>query len=170
MPDTNLIFLDIDGVLNCELFYLNRVTKRRSELSHESANICPKRLRWVADLCQETNSQLVISSTWRLGKTPAYFADTFAEIGGESTAGLVIAGLTPDIHGQALGEWDYPSIPRGVEIKHFLNNYAPCYRNYAILDDDADMLLEQGPHFFQTDPYAGLTPFTCQRIQDFFKK
>lgn len=168
MPAPNLIFLDIDGVLNCQLFYNGMSRQELTHLSYEPANICPERLGWLAQLCLDTNSELVISSSWRHGKTTTYFADAFAEVGGSGGAGLVIAGLTPAILPQQLDAGDYPSIPRGVEIKHFLSKYAPQVGNYAIIDDDADMLLEQGPHFFQTDPYAGLTPFTCQRIRDFF--
>ena len=42
------------------------------------------------------------------------------------------------------------------------------YNNYAIIDDDSDMLLWQKDNFFQTDSYSGLTPTTCYKIKNFF--
>jgi hypothetical protein len=120
------------------------------------------RLKWIQDLCKDTNSQIVISSTWRLGRTIGYFEDTFINLGVE----LPILGLTPLLS----FSHSYNSVPRGCEIKEYLNKYQEDYSNYAIIDDDGDMLLEQASHFFQTDAYAGLTPWTCQKIKDFFTK
>jgi hypothetical protein len=157
----NIIFLDIDGVLNCQVFYEN-YGYPTGKTTYEQENICSMRLKWIQDLCKDTNSQIVISSTWRLGRTIGYFEDTFINLGVE----LPILGLTPLLS----FSHSYNSVPRGCEIKEYLNKYQEDYSNYAIIDDDGDMLLEQASHFFQTDAYAGLTPWTCQKIKDFFTK
>ncbi|MDO7847584.1 HAD domain-containing protein [Hymenobacter sp. M29] len=160
----NLLFLDVDGVLNCQVFYEKRGWPTE-EVSHAVANLCPDRIKWINDLCKDTNTKVVVSSTWRLGKHVDELQDMFDGVGGT----FEVVGITPSIHAQPPGPNPYntASIPRGVEIKYWLDHTPFKYSNYAIVDDDGDMLLEQGPHFFQTDPYAGLTPFTCQRIKDF---
>ena len=42
--------------------------------------------------------------------------------------------------------------------------------NYAILDDDSDMLPEQMSHFFLVDGWFGLTPNHLYRINRLFNK
>ena len=58
----NIIFLDIDGVLNSRLYYetLNKPRTTRYD------DICPQRLEWLNNLCKETNSVVVITSSWRI--------------------------------------------------------------------------------------------------------
>lgn len=162
----NIIFLDIDGVLNCQVFYENYGYPKDID-NYERENICELRLKWLTDLCHDTNSKVVISSSWRSGRDIKYFQDTFDKLGGI----FEVIGKTPwlnfyPIH--LMQEHSMPSVPRGCEIKYWLDNTDFKYDNYAIIDDDGDMLLEQASHFFQTDVYAGLTPWTCQKIRDYF--
>ena len=42
--------------------------------------------------------------------------------------------------------------------------------DYVIIDDDADMLDEQKPHFFQTKYWRGLTMWEVKKIINYFKK
>lgn len=53
--------------------------------------------------------------------------------------------------------------PRGYEIEYWMvvNAYDGVY---AILDDDSDMLEEQLPNFFQTDPEFGITDTIAYRV------
>lgn len=168
-----IIFLDIDGVFNCELWYRKHhseakkqlkkdvKSKRIERLEYYKAQICPERIKWFNELCYETNSKVVISSTWRLGKT----VQELQEI-------LYYCGATFDI----IGKTDHTGYERGTEIAKWLRenvlpetygcNYYDFYR-YAIIDDDSDMLLSQKEHFFQTDAYCGLTPTICYKIKRF---
>lgn len=175
---TNIIFLDIDGVLNCQLFYESQQfedykdakkklrkqvkSKEIERLDFYNSQICKKRVEWLNDLCKETDSKIVISSTWRSGKS----VEELQEI-------LNYCGATFEIISKT-GHSE--SRVRGVEIKEWLCEnckmlfgveYYDFYR-YAIIDDDSDMLLNQGSHFFQTDTYSGLTPSTCYKIKRFF--
>lgn len=158
----NIIFLDIDGVLNCEEFYLER-QKKRKELSYPLDQICPKRIQWLNDLCEGLDARVVISSTWRSDGLAA-MQHLFVQLG----ATFPVLDVTPH-----LGRYTV----RGNEILAWIEQNEKllgCYRHefltYAIIDDDSDMLLWQRDHFFQTDAYSGLTPNTCYRIKRFFEK
>ncbi len=164
MSKPNLLFLDIDGVLNSQVFYEKRGWPS-AEVDYETANICPDRLKWISELCRDTNTLVVVSSTWRHGKTVEELQAMFDRLG----ATFQVADITPSLHFRNWGTDEYmPSVPRGTEIQYYLKKTSLQWGNYAIIDDDGDMLLEQAPHFFQTDAYVGLTPFICGRIENFF--
>lgn len=183
----NIIFLDIDGVFNCELFYkailesrrslldnvpiwkqakklLKKLVKRKEITPEEyiKSNICSERVRLMNELCEDTDSVVVITSTWRSGRSVQELNDMFKIVGGTFT----IIDKTPHT--------DYE---RGTEIALWLRTnineeehgckYFDFYR-YAIIDDDSDMLLDQGYHFFQTDKYAGLNYVVCNKVANFF--
>lgn len=165
----NIIFLDIDGVLNCQLHYeskfftdyIAKPEKVKSE--HYKSQLCPERIKLLNELCESTDTTIVISSTWRLGKT----IEELQQILDDSGATFKIIGKT-----------DHLGYERGIEISKWLKDncmalfnvhYYDFYR-YAIIDDDSDMLLNQQFHFFQTDSYSGLTHNTCYKIKRFFTK
>lgn len=155
----NLIFLDFDGVLNCQLFYKDR-KESKSIIEHPMDQIDPVRVGWLNELCQETDSSVVISSTWRYSGLD-YCKDALQKAG----ATFEILGGTPRMN-----------TARGVEIDQWLKDncmelfgvHAHDFYRFAIIDDDSDMLLNQGPNLFLTDTYSGLTPNTCYRIKRFF--
>lgn len=148
----NIIFLDIDGVLNCQLFYTQRDNKHNQ--------ICSERVGWLNELCEKHNISVVISSTWRHSGLE-YCRKELKKAG----ATFDIIDVTPSSdHGF-----------RGLEIKSWIEANAKLlgkpyydYKTYVIIDDDSDMLLWQKEHFFQTDTYSGLTPNTCYKIGRFF--
>lgn len=183
---TNIIFLDIDGVLNCQLLYeenmkensfistipiykqakklLRSLVKKKmiTDKEYYASQLCRRRISMLNGLCEETDSVVVVSSSWRNGHT----LEELGAILGDSGATFRIIGKTP-----------YTGYERGTEISLWLKDninqeehgclYFDFYR-YAIIDDDSDMLLNQAQHFFQTDNYSGLTPNTCYRIRRFF--
>ena len=174
----NIIFLDVDGVFNCQLFYntkqftdyrdakksLRKSVKAKEieQLDYYSSQICRERISWFNELCKDTDSEVVVSSTWRMGKTIEQLQEIFDYCGGTF---------------KVISKTEHLGYERGVEISKWLKNnikeethgckYFDFYR-YAIIDDDSDMLLNQQDHFFQTDTYSGLTPSTCYRIKRFF--
>jgi len=162
-----IIFLDIDGVLNSEIFYQERHLRfesgeiSRDEENSSKNNICPKIISYLNTLCHQIDAVVVITSTWRSGETVESMQDKFNEVG----ATFKIISLTP-----------YTGYERGTEISKWLkDNIIPekygCYyfdfRNYVIIDDDDDMLLKQQYHFFKIDKYIGLTPTICDDIRIF---
>lgn len=167
-----IIFLDIDGVLNCETFFQERVAKKqlrkdvkKGEISREEYYgdmLCEERISWLNDLCTAIGAKVVVSSTWRLGKT----VEELQEILNRSGATFEIIGKTPHLNADCV---------RGNEIYKWIkenDDKLGChyyeYRDYVILDDDSDMLLWQAKNFFQTDAYSGLTPNLVYKIKRHF--
>jgi hypothetical protein len=174
----NIIFLDIDGVLNCELHYKSknftdykeakRVLKKAvkskeiERMEYYGSQLCPDRIKLLNELCKNTDSKIVVSSTWRSGKSVVELQEIFNHFGGtfailDKTGYCECRNRGCEIH-----QWLQDNC-----MTHFGVNYYDFYR-YAIIDDDSDMLLGQANHFFQTDTYAGLTHNICYKIERFF--
>lgn len=169
-----VIFLDIDGVFNCQIFYQENYkevkkrlrkqvkSKEIERLDYYKSQICPDRIKWFSELCKEVNADVVISSTWRMGKSVEELQEIMNYCGGSF---------------RIIGKTEHLGYERGIEISKWLKdnvkpetygcNYYDFHR-YAIIDDDSDMLLNQRFNFFQTDNYSGLTPNTCYKIKRFF--
>jgi hypothetical protein len=165
----NIIFLDIDGVLNCQLHYDSQQFKdylekgdKTSDHAHCSSQISFERIGWLNNLCEQTDSQIVVSSTWRSGKSVEQLQAMFNDCGGTFTILDKTGHCECRTRGCEIHEWLVQNCQ-----KHFGVGYYDFYR-YAIIDDDSDMLLNQQNHFFQTDTWSGLTPNTCYRIKRFF--
>jgi hypothetical protein len=160
-----VIFLDIDGVLNCENGYVNGFCKYTDlivdgdEKDHYQQFYPPSK-KLLNKLIEETNAKVVISSTWRIDGIE--FMERVWE--SEGMSGEII-GLTPNFRNNNLGI----TIPRGVEIKNWLDkkgfrriNWSKDEQqkyqnesdieNYIIIDDDSDMLYAQREHFVHVKP------------------
>lgn len=171
----NIIFLDIDGVLNCQIFYESQQFKDSSKVlnnienfSHKNnmmeyyeTQICRKRVKFLNDLCKETDSAIVVSSTWRHNHTLESLQNLFKYFGGTFQILDKTGHCDCENRGCEIHKW----IKANTQ-KYFETPYYDFY-NYAIIDDDSDMLLGQQNHFFQTDSYSGLTPNTCYKIKRF---
>ena len=160
-----IIFLDIDGVLNCEnaykrgeCNYIKWNWEDGTEDHHQS--FCSWSKNWLNKLIDETDAKIVISSTWR--SSGIEFMKKVWEL--EEMHGEII-GITPNFRGDINGY----TIPRGCEIDKWLEdndfshiNWDKDYQlnymnksgidNYIIIDDDADMLYGQRNHFIHVLP------------------
>lgn len=138
----NIIFLDVDGVLNSEA-KLIRIYNETHDMSLFNPipfdEICLENLN---TLVRETNSKLVVSSDWR--KDPISRERLINELQ-KFNLDKEIIGYTPVIQ----------DAPRSTEINKFLSNlnYKPYF---IILDDSGDMdnLL---PYLIKIDSRVGLT-------------
>ncbi len=155
----NIIFLDIDGVLNSEKWFLDN-----PHIMHPDDNIDKNAVQHLNKICKETDAKIVISSTWRLSRTVEKMKDVLKNHGFQGE----ILNFTPDI---AKVDW----IVRGNEIEKWICDWAwkfDCFshdfKSYVIIDDDDDMLVSQLPHFFQTDFKTGLTEDIANKIIEFF--
>ena len=182
---TNIIFLDVDGVLNCQLFYSERYkhltqydgipfyktvkkylrkqlkSKEIERLDYYKGEMCPFRMNLLNELCEETNTAVVLSASMRnrwsveeLQKIFNYCGATFTIIDKTDHTGYE--------RGTEISKWLKENCDKWFDVKYY-----DFYR-YAIIDDDSDMLLNQQFNFFQTDNYMGLTPTTCYKIKNFF--
>ncbi len=134
-----VIFLDIDGVLNCAS------TKRRLR---GSPFVDDDKLLLLKDLVEKTGAELVLSSTWRLGllypDVAAFTVDTDALIAELAEYGLRLYDHTPKLSDRQ----------RGHEIAAWLAEN-PEVEKFVILDDDSDMA-HLKEHLVQTSWIAGL--------------
>ncbi len=190
----NIIFLDIDGVLNHHRFFSEREQRRLNsepnnldKLSLDNENIysevesysCADKLKYnieqvdlntvklFNELCKDTDSKVVISSTWRSHGLD-YMRLFFKTLGCD----FDIIGLTP--------HFNRNESCRGMEIQSFIRDYlcdkleldvssAWNFRRYVIIDDDSDMLYNQRNNFFHVDGCNGLSSNHCYKITNFFK-
>jgi len=163
----NIIFLDIDGVLNCDVYYegLRRLTDNGGIApEHPLEDLCPERIELLNVLCERVDAKVVISSTWRLSGLE-YCKNALQGRG----AKFDIIDVTPKCRVR-----DY--IVRGNEVLAWIKNneklvgcWSSDFKTYAIIDDDSDFLYEQRNNLFLVDSYGGLTPNTIYRIERFFK-
>jgi len=130
-----VLFLDIDGVLNSTR---TAIAYKRYPFNFDGDMhmFDEVAIRLIQKLCEETSAVVCVSSTWR-----GHFTDQ------EISEGLSIpvVGHTPLLYKN-----------RGYEIQEWLDKH-PDVTEWAIVDDNSDMLESQKDHFVQTDGREGLS-------------
>lgn len=181
----NLIFLDVDGVLNCQLFYeeryknitryddipfyktvkkhLRKLVKKKkiSRMEYYRGEMCSDRMALLNKLCEETNSVVVLSASMRASWDVLELNKIFQACGATFTIIDKTGHSECRLRGVEIYQW-----LKNNSDKWFGVNYYDFYR-YVIIDDDSDMLLWQQHHFFHTDNYYGLTHNVCYKIKRF---
>lgn len=148
-----ILFLDIDGVLtNTKIADL--MGGFPTDFSTESI----QRFDWgaircIRELCWYTDAKIVLSSSWRRHFPASEVAENL---------GLDIIDATPTTTTRV-------NNCRGDEIQDWLDAN-PEVTQWAIVDDDADMLPEQFDRFVQTNMDHGLTMADVARLQDLLIK
>jgi hypothetical protein len=146
-----VLFLDVDGVLNS-----NRTVVASGTFSHPgNYKSRPECLDWTAirmlqSLCTTLEIKVVLSSSWRIGMKEDELK-AFADF-----LGLPIIDKTKVLDRS-----------RGWEIAEWLNRHE--VENYAILDDDTDMLVEQMPHFVRTSIDNGISWTVFNKLCSLFE-
>lgn len=129
---TKLIFLDIDGVLNCNATF---AAFRPDEdglqaLPRTWENMIETRfVERLNKLIKMTGAKIVISSSWRISNS---LDDIRKYLKNKGCVGDII-GETP------LNNEPNSSDRRGKEIEEFLTIFPEVITNFVILDDSADM-------------------------------
>jgi len=181
----SLIFCDVDGVLNHDLFYeeqykhlhkndgipLYKVVKKYlrkllksqeiSTIDYYKSQIDLSKIKLLNDLCVKTNSVVVLSASMRNQWDVQDLQVIFKKLG----ATFTIIDKTGNCECRN----------RGCEIKKWLTNNVEEYfdasshnfYHYAIIDDGIDFLLNQREHFFHVDSYFGLTQKICNEVEKF---
>lgn len=146
-----VIFLDIDGVLNTEVYICsvfqcvelmggNAHKDMRGHMDGFGHQFDPLAVRALKLIIDKTDAKIVISSTWR-GARLSVMQDLWKK---RNLPGDVI-DVTPFLHKEV----------RGEEISAWLKSRNDV-DGYLIIDDDSDMLDRQKPHFLRTDFQYGL--------------
>lgn len=137
-----VIFLDFDGVLNCEEAYERRLSHGdecgRKEITNRTGRnkdyqqFYSESKKWLNKLIEETDAKIVVSSSWR--KSGINFIRDVWRM--EQMSGEII-DLTPSLYLQKGGsiqfytgkQYEHPtpkirgySIPRGCEIEYWLKD------------------------------------------------
>lgn len=166
-----LIFLDIDGVLNHQLWFnAQSITNRFNVAEYHSSMLDPARVEILNYIIFKTNAKVVVSSSWRKTHTKEKLQSLLE---GRGFKGEII-GTTPCLSFSGVLGYNY-SVPRGNEIKAWLELNKGILNNklskvpYVILDDDSDMLLWQRNNYHWVDPYCGLTPSIANKVIKFLQ-
>lgn len=170
-----IIFLDIDGVLNHENWYRTRQEYKSKIDAKEFSDrypfyeFDPKSIELLNEIIEKTGAKVVVSSTWRLGRTIEDLQTILDSVGFKGE----VIDITPSMSARIDGNPAGYTIPRGCEIDWWLKskkfqriNWSKEkqleylekseVKNYIILDDDSDMLYSQREHFVQTNWKSGL--------------
>lgn len=132
-----IIFLDIDGVLNSNIYHRNVDRSLK-----DYARFDPKVVELIKKLVDEFTARIVISSTWRFGAVQL--------LKNELKKSKLIKYLHKD--------WKTPQLYppyKGKEIKSWLEQHSEI-SDYVILDDDENILEEQKLRFVKTDLMNGM--------------
>jgi hypothetical protein len=183
-----VIFLDIDGVLNSNDWYVYRwdnIAMDSVNSQYPFYEFDPKAIVRLNRIIEKTEAKIVVSSSWRSGQTIESLQKLLNSVG---IIGDVI-GLTPHLQSnKPYEDMDGYRIPRGCEIDWWLDNHGDFQRinwskeeqikyvgkakikNYIILDDDSDMLYGQREHFIKTPHMTGLTDELADKAIEILNK
>lgn len=131
-----VIFLDFDGVIT--------TLESRWRIDIE-------KVRLVEKLCDDTDANIVVSSTWRAGHENAesFKNELVRKLGDDAKSCEKFLGRIVDIT-------DRNGSCRGDEVGEYLDSHHDI-EEYVIVDDDSDLLEEQLFNFVQTDYIEGIT-------------
>lgn len=126
----NVLFLDVDGVLNC----------KKTFNTSSNTNIDEEKVKILSDICIENDLKVVISSSWKLSIEYDYIGNSLynlLEILEDNS--IEVVGFTPNIpnpyrcYGQEMWK-DY-------DIECYLYEH-PEVLTFCIIDDDMEGDLE----------------------------
>ena len=169
-----VIFLDIDGVMNCQEEMLAMLEKNPK--AHNGVDLpSPAKCKLLKKLVDETGVEIVLSSSWRLNLIHIQnIIDTFRSYG------LRLDGFTQDgVPQSRFVDTKYENIKpkythncfdskapnyegiciedRGAEIAYWLIKH-PEVSAYVVLDDEASDIIDWHPNnLVKTSLYSGLT-------------
>lgn len=114
----NIIFLDIDGVLNSDKYFDSISNKECiNPVDRLMLDIDMSKVKLLLEVINKTNAKIVITSSWRRMKLYPYIKERLVSMG------LPVVGETPFLEGQ-----------RGEEIRAYLADNQ--VDNFCIIDDE----------------------------------
>lgn len=163
-----ILFLDIDGVLNSEAYAKKFHELHLQELG-QHIFVDPDAVELVRELCETDHVKIILSSSWRSYDLKSTLEDLDRYRDLRPILKFIIGVTTSTM-----------SRHRGEEIRRTLDDWEilvdrglidPDYRDkgdfqYAIIDDDCDILPTQKGHFVQTDWTVGITEEDVKWIKE----
>jgi len=134
-----IVFLDFDGVLNCDVSVCQLGTRYK---------FWPASIKALNELLEQSGARIVISSTWREHWTLS-----------ENAASLERAGVLP---GHVVGKTSVSGGERGIEIDSWLNSVPYPVQSFVILDDKDDMAMHR-QRLVLVDSKTGLSAKEARR-------
>jgi hypothetical protein len=141
---SRVVFLDVDGVLNYTLWYLD--DRNPGNLNGEEGDIDPLCVERINILCEKLSAKIVVSSDWRVCTN---WQSRLEKAGLKN-----IIDKTPiTLFGNYGRTYHFT---RGEEIDMWLQ-WHPGVKNYVIIDDREDMMKDQMDHFVKVNSYRGFS-------------
>lgn len=137
-----VLFLDIDGVVNC---------KTTTQRHRGMIGIDPYLAFMVGKIQLDTDCKVVLSSSWR------HWPEGVAEVERQV---VKLLDKTPSLPGGLT----VADCGRGKEVKAWLDEH-PEVTRYAIIDDDSDFLPDQP--LFKTSWSTGITEEIALKVTDY---
>lgn len=155
-----LLFLDFDGVINSTQHLIDMsneyedvgewIKKGNSAVQWWAKALDPELVEKVNVILERTGAVVVISSSWRIGRSVSYLKAILKEVG---------------FRGKIIGKTRYKlGGARAQEISDFLSPRIDKVTAYVVLDDDWDA--EIPGHFVQTSMETGLTDEGVKKAVD----
>mgnify|MGYP001576710275 CR=1 FL=1 len=140
-----ILFLDFDGVLNNKRWFASQLRAGRT-----CTDFDPRNMGHLKRIVQRLpNLQIVVSSSWRCGRTVAELGQLLARV----VSSEQIFDKTPELLSRSRGEeicqW---RMEWGIR-----EHIAPYNIRFAVLDDDGFDMVAVFDNFFRTDARYGLT-------------
>ena len=120
----NILFLDIDGVLNSRASFI-----AIGHSDYLASNWNPVSIKLLAHLCKKCNLDIYVHSTWTMSREASWFKEEFAKY---EITGI---GFLEQVHSFKLSGDN-----RTLRVKSALEHYKPD--KYIIIDDDPVFELE----------------------------
>ena len=175
----NIIFLDIDGVMNSTEEMIALYNQHGSSIDNTLPS--PTKCKLLKQLVDETGAKVVLSSSWRLSLNAIQkLIDLFEPYN------LILSGFTcheveskkfknspyEDIkprYQHTIGDFGTYIEDRGAEIANWLLDH-PTVENFVILDDeDSDIKAWFPNNIVKTDLQVGLTLEDCLKAAEILK-
>lgn len=146
---TKIIFLDVDGVLNSESFFIQEEQKQKIKVN-QGLSIDFKKVKLLNKIVEATGAKIVISSTWRLNHYDLLLS-LFSTYGfkGEILGKTEKGHCFNCVRGNLILQW-MKTNENLIGIPYY------NYYNYVILDDSTDMLYWQRNNFVNINNKIGL--------------
>ncbi len=156
----NVVFLDIDGVLNSNFWIENNERELSNGILVDRAKV-----KLLSTLIKETNAKIILHSGWRFWfdselKPLRLEAENFLEI--LKNEGLQLDGVTPDLTTEEIRETKKFSLVKAQEILRWLSENKDV-RNWVVLDDLYLHNEEVDKLQIKTDPSVGLSEDDIKR-------